>query len=186
MASFDGAMVVMGGKGRQIACFGRPGGGREALIPIKDLFATDWDQYDEGPRGWLRHTAGVLMDFIIFGENARYRGRFDQLVAGVIEGKPGPTLFAAVFPEVLPLDSWNTKISAHDRELQYLAGTPVRGLCPLGFEIPPEKRADPDQREVLPAPPDQIAALLDAIKKLPRRDDGYPAWYPSEVIARVR
>jgi hypothetical protein len=179
-------MVVMGGKGRQVACFGRPRAGREGLIPVTDMFAMDWDRYDEGPRGWFRHTAGVLMDFILFGEGAKYRDRFEKVMAGIIAGKTGPDLFAAVFPEI-PLDAWNAKISAHDRDLQYLAGTPVRGRCPLGFEIPSDKIADADrdQRQVTPVPPEQIAALLDALRRLPRRDDGYPAWYPPEVIARV-
>jgi hypothetical protein len=148
------------------------------------MFAVDWDRYDEGPRGWFPHTAGVLMDFIMFAEHDKYRSRFDQVIAGVIAGKPGPQLFAEIFPEI-PGDGWDVRISAHDRDLQYLAAGPLRGLCPMGFEIPRDKMADPDQRETTPVPPAQISVLLDALKRLPRRDDGYPAWYPPEVIARV-
>jgi hypothetical protein len=184
MATYDGGMVVMGGKVRQVACFGRPRPGRDGLIPVRELFGTDWDRFDEGPRSWLRHTGGVLMDYILFAEQARYRPRFDQIIGGVMDGKPGPELFTAVFPEI-PLDAWNAKISNHDRDLQYLAGSPVRGLCPMGFEVPAEKVADPRQREITPVPPEDIGTLLGALKSLPRRDDGFPSWYPLEVIARV-
>jgi hypothetical protein len=34
------------------------------------------------------------------------------------------------------------------------------------------------------APPADIKAVLDALKKLPRLD-GYPAWYPPDVTAKV-
>jgi hypothetical protein len=184
MAGYASSMVVMAGNGGQTACFGRPIGGRDSLIPLKDLFTMDWDHFAEGPRSWYHRTAYLLMDFVLHGDDGKYRDRASVIFQQAAEGKPGADIFRSVFPE-LTLDALNAKISDHHRDLQYIAGTQVRGRCPLAFEIPPDKIADPGQRQVTPVPRDDMSALVEAIKRLPQRDDGYPEWYPPDVIARV-
>jgi hypothetical protein len=183
MAGYAGTMVVMAGNG-QVACFGRPMGSRDPLIPLDQLFTLSWDQFADGPQSWYHHTAAVLVDFILHGDKDSYRPRLDGIVQRVSEGEPAPAVFAAVFPE-MTLEALNTRISGHSRDLQYISGSPVRGRCPMGFDIPPDNIADPEQRQITPVPAADMSTLIDAIKKLPRRDDGYPAWYPPEVIARV-
>ena len=184
MAGYAGTMVVMGGGGGQTACFGRPMSGRGSLIPLKELFALDWDQFAEGPRQWYHHTAAVLMDFVLHADKARYRDRLGPMFERVSGGEPAPQVFSAVFPE-LPLDVLDARISDHQQDLIHIAGTPVRGRCPMGFDIPAQNIADPEQREITAVAPADMTELMNALKKLPRRDEGYPAWYPPEVSARV-
>jgi hypothetical protein len=184
MAGYAGTLVLMGGHGHQVACFGRPMGGRGQLIKVDELFGATWDQFAEGPQSWYHYTASVLIDYILHAENARYRDRLDGIVERVSNGEPAPAVLSSAMPG-MTMDMLNRKISDHSRDLQYIAGSPVRGRCPMGFEIPPENMANPDQREITPVAAADMKELFEALKKLPARDDGYPSWYPPEVITRV-
>jgi hypothetical protein len=45
--------------------------------------------------------------------------------------------------------------------------------------------ADIGDKPLAAADPVDIKAISAAIRALPRRDDGYPAWYPEDVIVRA-
>jgi len=61
----------------------------------------------------------------------------------------------------------------------------IRGICPMPFPIPPEKAADIGDKPLEAADANDIRAVIAAIKTLPLRSDGYPAWFPEEVIVRA-
>ena len=175
------------GAGGQIACFGLPSGDKEPLVPLDKLVSISWDEYDgDEARSWYKHTAQMLIDFILHGSDGRNKGRMMPLVEAVAAGKSGRESLDAAFPNVA-LSILDSKLKEHaaDVAAQVSSGSPRRGLCPLPAPIAADRAVDETPPVVSPASKAELDVLLQGLLKLPRRD-GYPPWYPLEIIARVK
>ncbi len=176
------------GAGQRRACFGRAVSSDFKAIPLAKVFAMGWDEYDgDEARGWFKHSARMLIDYTMHGENGRHANSLGAVVQGIAQGQASDALVAAAYPE-LPLAELDRRVAAHgtDVEAQTQTRAAVRGLCPVPFPVPPERAADlSEDRPLEPATAADIAAVLAGIRKLPRRDDGYPPWYPTEVVAQA-
>jgi hypothetical protein len=175
------------GDGGQMACFGVLPAEKEPLLPVRKLLELSWDDYDgnEG-RNWYRYTSRLLIDFILHGAAGKNATRMRPLVEAVGLGKRPVETIEAAFPSVA-LDVLDRKLSEHAADVAHQVGSasPVRGLCPLPARIPPDRAVDERKPQVSPAPAAAMAALFQAVLKLPRRT-GYPPWYPPDVVARAR
>jgi hypothetical protein len=175
------------GQGDQMACFGVLPREKEPLIPVRKLVELSWDDYDgDEARTWYRYTSRLLIDFIMHGAAGKNSIRMRPLVEAVGQGQPGIATVEAAFPNVA-FETLDKKLSEHAADVVYQVGSaaPLRGLCPLPARIPPERAVDERKPEVSAAPADALAALFQALLKLPRRT-GYPPWYPPEVVERAR
>jgi hypothetical protein len=185
-ASYARTVEYHEGDGKRGACFGVPKGGADPLLPLAKVGAMTWDDYDgDEARSWFKYTGRTLFDYILHGDGGRNMEKITPFVAAVASGKPLDAAVAAAFPGQ-SLQAMDKKLGEHSADVVYQMQneSKVRGLCPLPFGIPPEKAADQGERKTIPAQAADIKALLDALKKLPRLD-GYPAWYPPEVLAKV-
>ncbi len=185
-AAYSRSAELRKGDGQSVACFGNIGGGEDTLIPLKDLFSLSWDAVDEGPRAWYKYTARTLFDYLVHGENGENGKKIGVVAQGVLDGKPGADILAEVFPGVPP-DAVNEKVKGHASTTAFSQQGPTkaRGLCPVPFVVPAEKAPDQGERQTAPVDAADMQALIDALNKLPRRDDGVPAWYPPDIIARA-
>jgi hypothetical protein len=175
------------GGGQRMTCFGQPAIDDLPFIPLSKLFQMSWDDYDGAEaRSWYKQTARTLVDFMLHGERGKRIESLNVVVAGFTAGKATPEIIPVAFKD-LDLDALNKKVVEHGTDVlhQAASATKVRGLCPIGFEIRQDVLPDLGERTLEDVPPDQIKALLDGLKRLPRRDDGYPGWYPEEIVARV-
>lgn len=185
-ASYLGTLEYKEGEGLRRGCFGKPGGGADGFVTVEELIAASWDEYDDKHKGWYRHTAEAVIDYIIHGEDKKFIGQLGPLMDGFSKGTASGELIAAAFPGVSTSDL-NTKIVEHGKEIKHQSetGAKVRGECPIGFDIPDDKAPDKAENpKMSPADPVEMQKLLDGLKKLPRRE-GYPPWYPADVIDRV-
>jgi hypothetical protein len=169
-----------GDGGQRVACFNRAGGGKEPTVKLSELVAMPWDKYNGESKKWYRYTARTLIDFIINGEEGKHREKMGPFVGSLFEGKDTTAVLAETFPGT-DLDALTGKVTEHGNAVQH---QDVRGLCPLGFPIPPEKAPDTGERKVEPAPAAEIQKLVGGLKKLPGLD-GYAPWFPPEVVARA-
>ena len=163
--------------GQGIACFGRQQG-LEGQIPLKELFSTDWDQYDEGPRRWYDDTARMLMDFIVHGDKGSHFSKLPSILTAAGQGVDGPTILAQAFPG-MSLAALNTRVTDFRRNQGEQMERDL--MCPLPVPIKPGKEPDEGDPRERPAPPEAIEALRTALERLPRRE-GFPAWFPPEKI----
>ena len=175
------------GGGGQVACFGLPSGDKEPLVPLDKLVTIGWDEYDgDEARSWYKHTAQMVIDFILHGADGRNKGRMLPLVEAVAAGQSGRDALDSAFPNVA-LSVLDGKLKEHAAEVaaQVGNGSPRRGLCPLPAPIAADRAVDDTPPLVTPASQAELDVLLQGLLKLPRRD-GYPPWYPPEVVARVK
>ncbi|HXU79808.1 MAG TPA: hypothetical protein VN914_00305, partial [Polyangia bacterium] len=185
-ASYARTVEYRQGEGRRTACFGVPKGKTDTLLPLEKVAAISWDDYDgDEARSWFQYTGRTLFDYILHGDEGRNREKITPFVAAVAEGKRLDGAVAAAFPGQ-SLAALDKKLGEHSADVGYQMGneSKVRGLCPLPFAVPEDKAADQGERKISPAAPADIKAMLDALKKLPRLD-GFPPWYPPEVVAKV-
>jgi hypothetical protein len=172
------------GDGRRVACFGAPVTSGSHFMPLDKVFAMSWDEYDGGEaRTWYKNTARMLIDFSMHGEGGKRRGAMGAMVDGFIAGRDTPTIIKAAYPD-MDVKQLSDRVIAHGTDVVNMPIT-VRGLCPIGFPIPPEKAADIGDHPLEAANPDDIRAVIAALRTLPLRKDGYPSWYPEEAIARA-
>jgi hypothetical protein len=175
------------GGGGQMACFGLPPREKEPLVPLRKLIAMSWDDYDgdEG-RNWYRFTSRLVIDYILHAAEGKNAGRLRLLIDAVGAGKPSAESLEAAFPSVA-LEVLDRKLSEHAADLSYkMSGdVPPRGLCPLPAAIAADRAVDESPPQISPAPADQLAALFQAVLRLPRRQ-GYPPWYPADVVGRAK
>ena len=186
-AAYARRVAYREGAGGQLACFGLPSGDKEPLVPLDKLVTIGWDEYDgDEARSWYKHTAQMLIDFILHGSDGRNKGRMLPLVEAVAAGQSGRDVLEAAFPNVA-LSVLDAKLKEHAAEVaaQVASGSPRRGLCPLPAPIAADRAVDETPPHVTPASQAELDVLLQGLLKLPRRD-GYPPWYPPEVIARAR
>jgi hypothetical protein len=174
------------GEGRRTACFGVPKGKTDTLLPLEKIAGMSWDDYDgDEARSWFQYTGRTLFDYILHGDEGKNREKITPFVAAVAAGKPLDAAVGAAFPGQ-SLAALDKKLGEHSADVAYQMDneSKVRGLCPLPFAIPEERAPDQGERKMSPAAPADIKAMLDAVKKLPRAD-GFPPWYPPEVVAKV-
>ena len=65
------------------------------------------------------------------------------------------------------------------------SGSPTRGSVPAARADPRRSRGGRQPPQVNPASKPDLDVLMQGLLKLPRRD-GYPPWYPADVVARAR
>jgi hypothetical protein len=186
-AAYARTVEYQEGEGRRFACFGSTRGSEEPFMPLEKFLAVTWDDYDgDDARGWYKYTGKMLIDYIFHSQGGKNMSRMSPLVHAIADGKAAPEVIADAFPNVA-LSVITKQIQGHGADVSYQnkSDTKARGLCPLPFPIPDENKADDRDRKTEPAPAASIKALLEALEKLPRRE-GYPPWYPADVIARVK
>lgn len=177
------------GNGIRGVCFGKPATDPPTFIPLQQLFTMSWDDYDgDNARGWYKHTARAVIDFIVHYNNGQYFAKLPPIFEGLAAGKPTPDLLNAELG--MSVDDLTKKSNEFYNEVAHGAqsGASIRGMCPLGVRIPDGNAPDAygPHPPVGPLSPTEFTATIDALKKLPRRDDGYPAWYPPDVLARAK
>lgn len=182
-----GAEFKEGDNNERIACFGYPGDEKVTFLPLEKMFSLSWDEYDSGDaRSWYKHTARVLIDYTIHGDGGKNQPALEKLIVGVVDGKPGADIMSDAYPG-RAIGELTKAVHGHGAEVASHASsqTEKRGLCPIGFPVPAEKAPDiRDSVEPTPVPAADMKALFEGLRKLPKREDGYPAWFPAEVIAQ--
>ena len=174
------------GSNGQVACFGVLPREKEPVLPLQKMLAISWDDYDgDEARNWYRYTTRLVIDYIFHGAEGKNAVRMRPLIDALMAGKSGPETLEAAFPSI-SLDVLDHKLSEHAADLVYqvTGESPKRGLCPIGAAIAGDHAFDDSKPTVEPAPAPAMEAVLQAVLKLPRRD-GYPPWYPADVIARA-
>jgi len=185
-ASYARTVEFRQGDGKRAACFGVPKGGTDTLLPLEKVAGMSWDDYDgDEARSWFKYTGRTLIDYILHGDQGHNMEKITPFVAAVAAGQGLQGAVTAAFPGQ-SLQAMDKKLGEHSADVGYQQQneSKVRGLCPLPFTIPEDKAPDQGERKMSAAPPADIKAVLDALKKLPRLD-GYPAWYPPDVTAKV-
>lgn len=169
------------GEGKRFACFGRPGFNETRFIPLDKLFPMSWDEYDgDEARSWYKNTARMLIDFAIHGDGGKHLPAMNAMIEGFLEQKDTSAIMKTAFPS-LDLKKLGERVTAHGLDVINQPAS-IRGICPLGFPIPDDKAADIGDKPLAAADVADIKELIVAMKKLPRRNDGYPGWYPLDVV----
>jgi hypothetical protein len=172
------------GGGKRFACFGTPGATDTHFISLDKVFPMSWDEYDgDEARSWYKNTARMLIDFAMHGDGGKHRPAMGAMVEGFLAKQDNSAILKAGFPS-MDLKQLSDRVIAHGIDVINQPKT-IRGLCPIGFPITEERAADIGDHPLAAADPTDIAAVIAAIKSLPRRDDGYPSYYPEEIIARA-
>lgn len=171
------------GGGQRVACFGYPGGKPESYVPLGELFTIGWDQYDEGPRSWYKGTARTLIDFVMHGADGALVEKMPGIIEALLAGRPSADVIVA---ELGPLAELDPKIVDHGNSAAHAgrSGAQVRGLCPIGFPIPDDRAPDLGTRKAEPVPAADMEALVAGLRRLPRLEEGYPEWFPPEVLPK--
>lgn len=160
--------------GKGIGCFGVKGSPPESFVPMNDLFTLSWEQYDDGPRTWYKHTARSLVDYVLHAEDGQLSPKMAEILGGLIEGKPSDQVVTAALGDPQQV---------YGKVLEHGKLTAGRGVCPLPFEIPADKAPDTSEPKREPVAPEAISKLTTALAKIPRRE-GYPEWYPPAVLGK--
>jgi hypothetical protein len=189
-ASYGRSGEYKEGDNRRIACFGGSAANDPRFafdarfLPLDKLFAMSWDEYDgDDARTWYKNTAHMLIDFAMHGDGGKRQPAMGAMVEGFLAGKDTAAIIKTAFPD-MDVKQLSDKVIAHGTDLANRP-TNIRGLCPIGFPIPPEKVADIGDHALEAADPADIRPVIAAIMSLPQRDDGFPGWYPEETIARA-
>lgn len=164
-----------GAQGR-VACFGLPLEMKDSFIGLDELFNMPLDKIDTQARGWYSQTALALVDYLFFGDNGAHQEKVGPMVGGLMDGKTGPDLMAEAFPGV-PLDKLRARIVEHWNTVLANPST-QRGQCPMPVPVP-EDRAPAKPKWTGKADKTEVDRLLAALKRLPRREDGFVRWYPA-------
>lgn len=186
-AAYVRTMQYREGNGKGMACFGKPSGDEFTVLPISKVFSMTWDEYDGGEsRGWFKHTARTLFDFIFHAEGGKRIEAFNAVVTGVEAGQTGDAILKEAFRD-MDAAGLDKRLNDHRSDVQREASTQaqVRGLCPIGFPIPDDKKPDLGERKLEDVPAEKMRGLLAGLRRLPLRSEGYPAWYPEDVVARA-
>lgn len=168
-----------------VGCFGLPAGG-DTLVPVEKLLSMSWDDLDgDEMRSWAKFTGRAMIDYLFHADDGSHRKQVGALISGVAEGQPGTEILKAAFPS-MDIPALDLKLKQHGADIAFLvqSGAKTRGLCPIAHPIDPDKGPDQGERKMVPVPPSDMKELLDAVKRLPRRD-GYPSWYPAAIIDKV-
>jgi hypothetical protein len=172
------------GEGKRFACFGTPGPSDTHFIPLDKLFAIGWDEYDgDEARTWYKNTSRMLIDFAMHADGGKHQPAMGAIVEGILAHKDAGQIMKTAFPGQ-DLKQLSERVAAHGLDVHNQPST-LRGICPIAFPIPDDKTADIGDKPLSPADGADIREVAAALRLLPRREDGYPAWYPEEVIAQA-
>jgi hypothetical protein len=172
------------GDGKRFACFGTPGAIDSHFMPLDKVFSMNWDEYDgDEARSWYKNTAGMLIDFAMHGEGGSHQKAMGVIVEGILSGQDTGKIIKDAFPS-MDGKKLSERIIDHGMDVLNQPAS-VRGLCPIAFPVQPNKVPDIGDHALEAADVNDMRAIIAAIKTLPRRDDGYPSWYPEDVIARA-
>jgi hypothetical protein len=175
------------GGGQRVACFGRVLGGQQQYVPLKELFTTTWEHYNEGDsRAWFKHSARTLIDYFFFADGGKYREQIGGMLEQMAGGNTGPEIVLGAFPGE-SMDTLQVKVTALARESARSADANMmpRGQCPLAFPVPDDKAPDRGERQTEALDANALKTMIEGIRKLPARDEGYPVWYPMEIIKKA-
>lgn len=171
---------------RTLGCFGYPQK-TEALMPISGIWDITFDQYAQpDKRGFFPAAGYTLIDFIMHAENNKYRPLIGPLVNGLASGESSAALVGNAFSN-MDGGALDNLLGSHKQliEQQIDSNAQVRGLCPFGVVVPESLVPSDTPVAITPVPPQEIAALLHALKALPAKDE-YPPYYPAAVIDKVK
>ena len=169
---------------RRVVCFGKPGFSRyETFIPLDKVLTATWEDYDgDEARYWYRNSARMLIDYALHGDGGKHAPAVGVMVRGFLANQPAGEIIESAFP-TMSLAALSDRLNRHLSDVVNQPPT-VRGLCPLPFFVPPQKAADKGPHSESPVDPSEIKAVLRALERLPRRD-GFPGWFPEEIVARA-
>jgi hypothetical protein len=172
------------GEGKRFACFGTPGASESRFIPLDKVFGMSWDEYDgDEARSWYKNSSRMLIDFAMHGDNGKHQPAMGVIVEGILAGQDTAAIIKKGFAS-MDLKQLSERVTSHGMDVINQPRT-IRGICPIAFPIPPDKVADIGDKPLEAADPADIRSLIAAFKTLPRLSDGYPGWYPEEIIARA-
>jgi hypothetical protein len=147
-----------------VVCFGliQPGREKMVVVPVKDLLAVTWKDYNETSAPWIAPSALALIDYLLHGEGGRWRPRFRGLLQALAARQPTETAFETAYPG-LPLASLDARLRDHVQTVR-----PPNELCPLPVVVGP--RVDPvTPPSEAPVSEEGIRGLFEAIERLPVR-----------------
>jgi hypothetical protein len=172
------------GEGKRFACFGQPGFNETRFIPIDKMFAMSWDEYDgDEARSWYTNTARMLIDFAMHGDEGKHQPAMGVMVEGFLANQDTTKIIKSAFPN-MDMKQLSERVTAHGLDVINRPAN-IRGICPIPFPIPDDKAADIGDKPLAAADRADILAVIEALKKLPRRSDGYPGWYPLDVVEKA-
>jgi hypothetical protein len=181
MASYVRSFHYTYGKDAKGACFGFQEG-LQGEITLPELFSMSWDQMDEGPRTWYQDTSRLLMDYVIHGDEGKNFAKLPVILTLAAEGKSGPDIMSSAFPGT-SMQALGLAVKNFRRDM---GAQRARGvMCPLAVRIPPDRFPDEGERQETPTAQADIDQVMALFAKLPRRE-GYPAWYPPDVVDRIK
>src|SRR5262245_49105813 len=158
--------------GKPVGCFGQT---EDALKGFDELFSTSWEKYDaKDERLHYKISSQSLVDYLIHGGGTPSFTKLEAVVKGLSAGKTSPEALTEAFPGV-PLPELEDKVTHHLS----------RGSCPIEFPIAQERLPDEGTPQIHAAGADDLHQLFDGLRKLPFDQDGYPPWYPPEIITRA-
>jgi hypothetical protein len=151
----------------------------DVLMGISEMFATDWQTYNDKWRYWFANTAYTFINYLIHGIEGVQANQFGKLMLALAQGKGSWEAIRMTYP--------NLDVNTLDRQVQdhrvgqscALAQFPTvpQGAC---FEISPT-----DHTAVSPIraaiPEGEMTALFTALARLPLLEK-HAAWYPSAVV----
>lgn len=185
-ASYVSSSELRGDGQRTFACFGYPHK-TEALLPVASLWNVTFDEYAQPERrGFFPATGYTFIDFVVHGDDNKYRALIGPLVNGLASGQPADALVAGAFPGV-DTAALDNMLGNHKQliEQQIDSNAQVRGACPFGVLVPEKLLPAEAPSQITPVPPEHIEAMFRALQALPAKDE-YPPYYPPSVVEKVK
>jgi hypothetical protein len=148
----------------QVVCFGvrQPAEQRMVTVPIKDLFALTWGDYNDSKAPWMAATGWALVDYLLHGEDGRWRPRFRGFMNALAARSSSQDALAAIYPD-LPIASLDQRLRDHVHTVR-----PPLQHCPLPVVIGPSGPPGPPPART-EVGEDAIRAVFQAIESLPVR-----------------
>jgi hypothetical protein len=173
-----------------VACFGsvvfdepiRAGDtGRRVMIPLAELFNTDWYGYDRKKRYWYEYTAYALVHFLVHGERGFNKTRFPKLLTAIREGQSTEDALATAYPQILPSE-WDDLLELYVRPHEGPAMIAENRNIPQGMclTVPPVRLAEEKPRKT-PADAYDIEVMLDDLARVDPFHR-HSSWMPHEVV----
>jgi hypothetical protein len=152
-------------------CFGhaQPASAWTVTVTLEQLFAVGWKQYNEDAAPWIDPSAWGLIDYLLHGEQGRWRAGFRPLMQALARGLTSEQAFAAAYPE-LPLDLLDQQWRQHVRTRR------PQDLCPFAVRLDPRSTplVTPSER---PVAENDIRAVFEELEAIPVRR-GHADFYP--------
>jgi hypothetical protein len=148
----------------QLICFGvrQPAEQRMVTVRIEDLFALTWVDYNDSSAPWMAATAWALVDYLLHGEDGRWRLRFRDFMQALAARSSSQEAFATIYPD-LPIAGLDERLRDHVHQLR-----PPLQHCPLPVVVAPPGPVGPPLSRTQVGE-DAIRAAFQAIESLPGR-----------------